>query len=143
MSIVVCTPRTFSREVSKMVTHDWPKWAVDQHRRIHFEVASRVTQITPVDTGRARGNWQSSTIGPIAGETGKTDRHGQATIEENLRALATLKPYSRSWISNNVPYINRLNEGHSKQAPAGFVEASIEVAVNRFNRGALGGGEIL
>lgn len=51
---------------------------------------------TPVDTGQARNGWQIDTTG------------GQTTVE------------------NRVPYINRLNEGHSKQAPAGFVENVID-----------------
>lgn len=29
-------------------------------------------------------------------------------------------------IENNVEYIGKLNEGHSKQAPAGFVETEID-----------------
>jgi hypothetical protein len=29
------------------------------------------------------------------------------------------------WILNGLPYIERLNEGHSQQAPAGFVETAI------------------
>jgi formaldehyde-activating enzyme involved in methanogenesis len=32
-------------------------------------------------------------------------------------------------VSNNVPYINRLNEGHSAQAPAGFVQQAVAKAV--------------
>ncbi len=31
----------------------------------------------------------------------------------------------RLFLSNNVPYISRLNDGSSGQAPAGFVQAAI------------------
>jgi hypothetical protein len=33
------------------------------------------------------------------------------------------------WVANNVPYIRRLNYGHSSQAPAGFVEMAIDTAL--------------
>lgn len=36
-------------------------------------------------------------------------------------------------IENKVPYIERLNEGHSKQAPAGFVEDVIDSRVQKYN----------
>ena len=32
-------------------------------------------------------------------------------------------------ITNNLPYINRLNNGHSKQSPANFVEKAIALAI--------------
>lgn len=41
------------------------------------------------------------------------------------------------FISNNVPYIVYLNQGSSSQAPPGFVETAVEVAIQnvagRFN----------
>jgi hypothetical protein len=32
-------------------------------------------------------------------------------------------------VSNAVPYVQSLNDGHSQQAPAGFVQAAIAKAV--------------
>ena len=37
-------------------------------------------------------------------------------------------------ITNNVPYIRRLNEGSSSQAPAAFVQSAIARALNNANR---------
>ena len=36
--------------------------------------------------------------------------------------------------TNSRPYVPRLNEGWSKQAPPGYIEASIEKIVRRYNR---------
>ena len=33
------------------------------------------------------------------------------------------------FVSNNVPYILKLNDGHSQQAPAGFIQTAIHKAV--------------
>jgi len=60
-----------------------------------------VVNTTPVDTGTARANWVLS-----MNESG-----GEARI------------------SNNTPYINELNRGSSMQAPASFVEQSIQAGV--------------
>ena len=35
----------------------------------------------------------------------------------------------KAFISNNVPYIRRLNDGHSKQAPVGFIQRAVRKAV--------------
>lgn len=72
---------------------------------------------TPVDTGRARANWHldigSPSVQLIAPGGDPTPSFAGYSIEKTV------------FISNNVPYIRRLNEGHSQQAPAGFVEDSI------------------
>ena len=36
------------------------------------------------------------------------------------------------YITNNVPYIDRLNNGWSQQSPAGFVDKAVQVAVTNF-----------
>ena len=54
---------------------------------------------TPVDTSRARQGWTAET--PSA-------------------------PYEPGIIENNVEYIGVLNDGHSPQAPAGFVETTVQ-----------------
>lgn len=62
-------------------------------------VATKIVQElrdeTPVDTGRARDGW---------------------TQEESHDGVV---------ISNDVPYIESLNNGHSKQAPSFFVEKTL------------------
>ena len=68
----------------------------DVRTKVGADLMAGLILATPVDTGQARNGWQIDTAG------------GQTTVE------------------NRVPYINRLNEGHSKQAPAGFVENVID-----------------
>ena len=34
------------------------------------------------------------------------------------------------YVTNNVPYIEKLNRGWSAQAPAAFVEAQIQITIN-------------
>jgi len=88
---------------------------------------------TPVKTGWARANWQIGIKTPITEVPGNPDNVGPAEGKQSA-GQATLLTYKlRSgpvWISNNVPYIQSLNEGTSRQAPAGFVQAAIQEAVN-------------
>lgn len=85
---------------------------------------------TPVDTGWARSNWIPNIGEPIEAPVGS--RSNVNTAPQN-QALGQVANYSlnkgRVYISNNVPYILRLNEGYSKQAPAGFVQRAVAKAV--------------
>lgn len=92
---------------------------------------------TPVDTSQALSNWivtlNAPNIGNILphypGEHGSTQKvSAQETVAAARRVLEMKKPGESIFITNNLPYIVRLNEGHSGQAPAGFVERCVLLA---------------
>jgi hypothetical protein len=86
---------------------------------------------TPVLTGYARGNWQSSLRAPATQPISFLDPTGSAAVS---RIRLTASSYSLGdtlYIVNNAPYIGKLNRGSSQQAPAGFVEASVREGLNR------------
>jgi hypothetical protein len=82
---------------------------------------------TPVDTGHARANWVPSVGSPaldeVAGTSSSAHDAGVAAVLQFKLDAGAL------FVSNAVPYIRRLNEGHSKQAPALFVEAAVDRAL--------------
>lgn len=86
---------------------------------------------TPVDTGWARANWQPNIGGPARTTSGSRESVTSAAQNEGLGALVgwRLASGAKIHITNNVPYIGFLNQGTSKQAPAGFVQAAIRRAV--------------
>lgn len=97
-------------------------------------ILTELTQVTPVDTSTAVSNWQVGIGSPvdaeidahIPGKKGSTRTQSAAeALSIGKRALATVKPGQPVYISNLVRYIKYLNEGWSKQAPAGFVETAI------------------
>lgn len=93
-------------------------------RLVAFELLRRIIIKTPVDTGRARNNWQVTINEPATGEKNDTQASasGVSTIN-NVLIGQTI------FITNNVPYIIFLEEGSSGQAPAGMVDISLsEVA---------------
>lgn len=122
--------KSFNKAVTRFAKKLPQEHLVPFHKKLVLEVLTRVVQKTPVDTGRARGNWQTTINTLPTGETGETDTSsyvggGSATINKGLAALAHLKPYQVVWISNNVPYILALERGHSKQAPKGMIALSL------------------
>lgn len=115
-------------------------------RDVAFRTLSAVVLATPVGNptlwqnpnaappgytgGRARGNWQVGIGFADDAETGQIDKSGSATISKARTELAGYRIGPQILIQNNVPYINRLNEGHSTQAPAMFVQRGIQTALN-------------
>lgn len=99
-------------------------------KQITLDATANLIETTPVDTGFAKASWVPSIGSPsdaVGGEPGKVSRSAQS------RGLGELFTYRLSqgavFIANNVRYIQKLNDGHSKQAPAGFVQAAISKAV--------------
>jgi len=95
-------------------------------RKVALEVLRRVVMRTPVESGRARGNWQTSVGAPMVGETGRTDKSGGAVIGS---AVPIIESWDASnvaiFLMNNVPYIQRLEDGYSDQAPSGMVKITV------------------
>lgn len=106
----------------------------DQYvRSICLNLMSQVIVGTPVDTGRARGNWQASIGAPLTNTLETTDKAGAATISAGSGAVKQ-STGNIFYLTNNLPYIYRLEfEGHSKQASHGWVRA----AVNRASKGII------
>lgn len=93
-------------------------------RAVVIELFSSVIADTPVDTGRARGNWQTRVNTPATDEINRLDPSGFKSMAE-ARA-ANFKLGDVVYLTNNLPYINRLEfEGHSKQAPNGMVRKNV------------------
>lgn len=75
--------------------------------------------------GRARANWQVSINTAIETTKNEVDPTGSGAINDGTRAADTSQPGEAIYIVNNLPYIVPLNEGHSHQAPVGFIEQAI------------------
>ena len=80
---------------------------------IALEALRRIVLKTPVDTGRARSNWQLS-IGRLPTEAVEgvfsPTRYAQ-TLSDAATKLQTLPPFDIVYIANNLPYIQVLEHG--------------------------------
>lgn len=109
-------------------------------RQIALAADRTLVLATPVKSGRARVNWQASLGAPATGtidaEPGKRGSVRAATSQaEAVIAAYRGGPGAAIFLTNNLPYIVPLNNGHSKQAPAGFIERALD-AVERAARRA-------
>lgn len=87
-------------------------------RAITLELFGSVIKDTPVDTGRARGNWQTSIGAPKDGEINR-DGSGPALAEVAAES-AKFGMGKVIYLANGLPYILRLEYGWSKQQPGGM-----------------------
>lgn len=97
-------------------------------RETEIELYSAVILQTPVDTGRARGNWFFSTDVPSDRVTDQADTSGQTTISVMQSEARSAKFPRAAILTNNLPYAIPLEEGSSAQAPAGMVRVNAKRA---------------
>lgn len=92
---------------------------------------------TPVDTGWARANWIPQIGSPHEGTAGTRTQAEAGSLsseaQSGVASVATTYKLQRGrvYITNNVPYILKLDAGSSNQAPKGFVLRSIRKAVKK------------
>jgi hypothetical protein len=103
--------------------------AVATQRATALLVDQVVVSATPVLTGRARSNWLVGLGSPVRRVV---ETLGNAALSASISAararINSSKEGETIWLSNNLSYIQRLNQGSSAQAPAGFVERAVETA---------------
>ena len=99
---------------------------------VALEVHANVTEDTPVRTGWAANNWLPKVGRPRTDTVGSPEAVDRTSATTALVAITNWKsgdgPIN---ITNNVPYIGRLNAGSSKKAPAGFVEKAVQRAIRK------------
>jgi hypothetical protein len=113
-------------------------------------ILNDLVQVTPADTGEALSNWIVTLDAPALGglifspfvpspkgrmksgvwvhavDPSITARANiPQTLEAGMSVIQTKQPGQSIFITNNAPQIEILNQGSSKQAPAGFVERAI------------------
>ena len=93
-------------------------------RVIAMAMLNEIVLRSPVDTGRFRGNNIISVGAPVYTSTVNVDPTGAETINQGLSAMTGLEPFTQVFIQNNLPYAVPLEDGHSKQAPAGIYAVS-------------------
>lgn len=120
-----------------------PQRASARKRKLAERIHQIVVMATPVGNaslwkdhapagyvgGRARANWQVGLGGPKQGTVQTIDAGGGGTVSAGVGVISGAGPGVAIHITNNLPYIVPLNEGHSKQAPSGFIQGAIRTAV--------------
>ena len=139
MTVAAGDPKQFALDISAFVKR--AKSNMNQVvRKIVLDLGTRIVMRSPVGDaqfwknpppknylgGRFRSNWlYGETVMP-QGTLLSIDPKGNATV---VRILAGIKPDAAGkihWLTNNLPYAQRLEYGWSKrQAPAGMVAITV------------------
>lgn len=97
----------------------------DVFREVVIEIGSSVIRLSPVDTGRFKGNWQFSVGSPSNHSINTFDKAGHETITALVAEVSNLEAGQVAYIVNNLVYGIPLEYGHSDQAPAGMVQITL------------------
>jgi hypothetical protein len=129
---------SFSSDVAKFADKVG-KSVPDTMRAIALDVFESIIDDTPVDKGTARGNWQTSIGSPKTGVIARTG--GSGAIAELKSVLPSFGIDNTIYLTNNLPYINKLEyggygrgpgatnkttrDGYSVNAPYGMVRKNV------------------
>ena len=139
--------KQFDLALDDFVDRAMPEQHLALQKKIAIDLFGRIIEKNPVGNpdlwkrkyrppgyvgGRSRGNWQISVGTPGTSSTVNFDKDAATGTPvsamqeaEAFGNLAVAKPGGTIWIFNNVRYIKRLEDGHSKQAPAGMVKVAL------------------
>ena len=95
-------------------------------RKITLDAFSEVIMMSPVDSGRFRGNWQPAIGSVPSGTVELLDPSGNIVIAKVQGVVAGMNAGDVIYMANNLPYAQRLEHGWSQQAPAGMVRLTVQ-----------------
>jgi hypothetical protein len=104
-------------------------------RAVTLEALNGVVFLSPVATGRFRGNWQHNSNEPSAAILEAFDKGGHSTVSREQAGISQAKAGGIEYVINNLPYGPDLEMGSSQQAPHGMVrvtEARINTNIKKF-----------
>lgn len=113
-------------------------------QRVMGEVFAAVVAATPVgnksrwkrNLGKSPDKWQPKNyVGGTARKGWQIKVGGIKSTRGPVGAIETVVPGQFASIVNPVPYMERLNNGWSRQAPAGFIDQAIAMVLAKFPAG--------
>jgi hypothetical protein len=103
-------------------------------RKVGYDLVSDLVRLTPVDTGLARSNYFCGYQRDNSINEGTAMTSGAPSIGGAATFVATLKAGGVFYITNNLPYIMKLEYGSSKQAPSGMARITVDAWQQRVNK---------
>ena len=93
-------------------------------RAVTFALFREIVRRTPVDTGRLKGNWQTTQRAPALGTLTTEDKSGGKAIAAIAAGMGGWG--SVTYLTNNLPYAHRIEfDGWSSvKSPQGMVRVS-------------------
>jgi hypothetical protein len=126
---------TFTADLSRWCRKTAPEYVDGVVRKTIIEIGSRAVLRSPVGDssywqqpapagyvgGRFRGNWQHGFGSAPAGDLDVIDPSGSATLNKITSETISSPTTGVTWLVNNLPYSERIENGWSRQAPQGII----------------------
>lgn len=99
-----------------------------------IKAANAIVDLSPVDTGRFKANWQITANSPAAQSLNEYDQTGGQTktyLARQARAVAAAQGTKVIYITNRLDYASDLEYGSSRQAPTGVLGV-VQVRLGRY-----------
>lgn len=90
-----------------------------------IQIGESVINLSPVDTGRFKANWQFTVDQPSNKSLIEYDKEGSEAIGRLVAAVNTMELGHKAFIVNNLVYSIPLEYGYSKKAPSGIVRVTL------------------
>lgn len=138
MAMQILSPEAFAEKVRDYGTKQVQLIAKNAALAVFQEIYTNLLMLTPVLTGHARHNWQTNVGSPITEEiegVAGVEETGQTLTGDETGAISDMRSqYLGSaslaiFITNNAPYIQKLDAGSSSKAPAGIVLPAISASL--------------
>jgi len=95
-------------------------------RQITLDAFSGCIDMSPVDSGRFKGNWQTAVGSVPTGAVELLDPDGNTVIAQAAGAVGGMQIGDVIYMANNLPYAQRLEDGYSQRAPNGMVKLTVQ-----------------
>lgn len=119
----------YSNERELDIEGEFNNYVTDSMRSLALSFIRNITLKSPKDTGRFASNWNFSVEQPNEKVTlSRSNLNNNILRQKKVIDSSRISTVSTLWISNNLPYGPRLNNGWSDQAPAFFVEQTARIS---------------
>jgi len=128
--------REFTLGLEAFAKKNVPDAVGDFRDAIALEALRGVVLLTPVDTGRLRGNWQTRIGAPAEGDVKTKDKAGGRTIAKGATVIARAKkrPFEPIWLHNGLEYAVFVNDGTPNVPAVHMVEQTVGRLERRFGK---------
>ncbi len=95
------------------------------HQAIHLRALKSCIDLSAVDTGRLRNNWQSAVGDPGMQEFPEGSSRESSQLADAASVLEGMDPYGVSYVSNPLEYASYLEDGTPKMEPQPMVRPTV------------------
>lgn len=116
---------SFQTDLAKLIQRAGDR-ADDVVRASVLRMGKSVVMMSPVDSGRFKGNWVYGAEKVNTDTSNAPDKSGNSSVTRLVTGVAAWKAGETMYLTNALPYAKRLEYGWSNQSPGGMVRLTVQ-----------------